>query len=80
LKVKVQKWGNSLALRIPRSFAEEVGLEKETPVNISLKDGKLVIEPIAKPEISLEQLLAQITKENLHGEFHTGSAVGNETW
>ena len=80
MKTRVQKWGNSLALRIPKSFAIEIGLQRETSVEVSLADGKLVITPIAKPKPSLKQLLAKVTKENLHHEVDTGSAVGNETW
>jgi antitoxin MazE len=80
MKTRVQKWGNSLALRIPKSFATEIGLERETSVEVSLADGKLVITPVAKPKLTLKQLLAKITKENLHHEIDTGSAVGNETW
>ena len=80
MKTRVQKWGNSLALRIPKSFANGVGLQRETSVEVSLADGKLVITPVAKPESTLKQLLAKITKDNLHHEVDTGSAVGNETW
>ena len=80
MKTRVQKWGNSLALRIPKSFAIEAGLQKETAIEISLADGKLVITPIAKPKLTLKQLLAKVTKENLHHEVDTGSAAGNETW
>ena len=80
MKTRVQKWGNSLALRIPKSFANEVGLQRETSVEVSMADGKLVITPVAKPESTLKQLLAKITKDNLHHEVDTGSAVGNETW
>ncbi|HLC23310.1 MAG TPA: AbrB/MazE/SpoVT family DNA-binding domain-containing protein, partial [Dehalococcoidia bacterium] len=72
MKTRVQKWGNSLALRIPKSFAAEVGLQRETSVELSLADGKLVITPIAKPRPSLKQLLAKVTKENLHHEVDTG--------
>ncbi|MBF8265476.1 MAG: transcriptional regulator/antitoxin, MazE [Dehalococcoidia bacterium] len=80
MKTRVKKWGNSLALRIPKSFADEVGLQKETPVEVSLADGKLVITPLAEPKLNLGQLLAKVTKENLHHEVDTGSATGNETW
>jgi antitoxin MazE len=80
MKTRVQKWGNSLALRIPKSFADEVGLQKETSVEISLADGKLVIAPVARPKPTLKQLLAKITKDNLHHEFDTGPAVGKEIW
>ncbi len=80
MKTRVQKWGNSLALRIPKSLADEVGLQKETPVEISLADGKLIITPVTRPKPSLRQLLAKVTKENLHHEVDTGPAAGNETW
>jgi antitoxin MazE len=80
MRTRVQKWGNSLALRIPKSFADEVGLRKETSVEVSLSEGKLVITPIAKPELNLNQLLAKITRDNLHHEVDTGPAVGNEIW
>lgn len=80
MKTRVQKWGNSLALRIPKSFASEVGLQKETPVEVSLADGKLVITPLSQPKPTLKQLLAKITKDNLHSEIETGPAVGNEAW
>lgn len=80
MKTRVQKWGNSLALRIPKSFANEVGLQRETSVEVSLANGKLVITPVAKPKPTLKHLLAKVSKENLHHEVDTGSAVGNETW
>jgi len=80
MRTRVQKWGNSLALRIPKSFATEVGLQRETSVEISLANGKLVITPVAKPKPTLKQLLAKVTKQNLHREVNTGSAIGDETW
>ena len=80
MKTRVQKWGNSLALRIPKSFAEEVGLLNDSPVEVSLTNGKLVVVPIEKPSLSLKKLLAQITEENIHHEIDSGPAVGIETW
>ena len=80
MRTVVQKWGNSLALRIPKSFAIEVGLQRETSVEISMAKGKLVITPIAKPKLSLKKLLAKVTKENIHHEIDTGPAMGDETW
>ena len=80
MRTRIQKWGNSLALRIPKSFATEVGLQRETSVEVSLVGGKLVITPVAKPKLTLKQLLAKITKENLHHEVDTGPAIGKETW
>ena len=80
MRTRVQKWGNSLALRIPKSFATEVGIQRETSVEVSLADGKLIITPVTKPKLTLKQLLAKVTKENLHNEVDTSPAMGNETW
>ena len=80
MRTRVQKWGNSLALRIPKAFAAEVGLQRETSVEVSMVDGKLVITPVTKPKLTLKQLLAKVTKENLHHEVDTSPAIGNETW
>ncbi len=80
MKTKVQKWGNSLALRIPKSFAGDAGLQKETAIDISLADGKLVITPIVKPKPTLKQLLNGINKRNIHHEVDSGQATGNEAW
>jgi len=80
MKTRVQKWGNSLALRIPKSFATEVGLQTDSSVEVSLVKGKLVIAPIVKRKLTLRALLAQVTDNNLHREVDTGSAIGNEAW
>jgi antitoxin MazE len=80
MRTRIQKWGNSLALRIPKSFAAEAGLQKETSVEISLVNKKLVIATIAKPKSTLKQLMAKVTEDNLHREINTGTPVGNEAW
>jgi antitoxin MazE len=80
MKTRVQKWGNSLALRIPKSFATEVGLDPNSSVEMSLRGGKLIVVPADKPKFTLKQLLARVTEENLHDEVDTGSAVGGEAW
>jgi len=80
MKTRIQKWGNSLALRIPKSFANEVGLEQDSPVEVSLEDGKLVIMAAPKSKLTLRRLLAQVTKDNRHAEFDTGPAIGSEVW
>ncbi len=80
MKTRIQKWGNSLALRIPKSFANEVGLEQDSPVEVSLEDGKLVIMAAPKSKLTLRRLLAQVTKDNRHAEFDTGPATGSEVW
>jgi antitoxin MazE len=80
MKTKVQKWGNSLAVRIPKPFAEEIGLEPNTPVEVSVEEGKLVVSRSQPSSMSLEHLVEGITPDNLHREVDTGTAVGNEAW
>lgn len=80
MKTRVQKWGNSLALRIPKSFATEAGLHANAAVELSLRGSTLVVRPITPQPLTLEQLLHGITDENLPGEWDTGPAVGKEVW
>lgn len=80
MKTRIQRWGNSLALRIPKSFAAEAGLQKETSIELSVSDGKLIITPLAEPGFTLTQMLSKINEDNLHRETDTGKAVGNEVW
>ena len=77
---KVQKWGNSLALRIPKAFAVDARLENDSFVEISIDKGKIVITPVLAPSWTLDELLAGITKDNIHSEIDMGFAVGNEVW
>jgi antitoxin MazE len=80
MKTRIRKWGNSLALRIPKAFAIQTGLAEESVVNLELVDGQLVIRPPARTPPTLEELLRKVTPENIHGEWLTGPAVGNEAW
>lgn len=80
MQSKVQRWGNSLAVRIPKAFAGELGLGEDSPVELSMSHGDLVVSPIAPRTFTLEQLLAGITDENIHEEVTTGPALGNEAW
>ena len=80
MKTRVQKWGNSLALRIPKPFAMEVGLDRDSTVEMSMVDGKLVIEPVVESALTLEHLLANLTEDNIHTEVEIGPAVGREAW
>ena len=77
---KVQKWGNSLALRIPKAFAVEAMLQNNSLVEISISEKQIIITPIPTPSWTLDELLAGITNTNCHNEINTGSAVGNEIW
>ena len=81
MKSKIQKWGNSLAVRIPKSFAAQTEIEQNSIIDLSVEDGKIIVEPERKkPKYTLEELLDGITEENLHGEIDFGKPVGKELW
>jgi antitoxin MazE len=80
MRTRIQKWGNSLALRIPRPFAEESKLHEDSAVDVTVRNGKLVVVAVLEPSFTLKDLVSQITSENRHTEVGTGGAVGNEVW
>ncbi len=80
MRSRIQKWGNSMALRIPKPFAREASLKPNAIVNISLEEGKIIISAAVKPKMKLGQLLAGVTPRNLHREVGTGNARGIEVW
>ncbi len=80
MRTKIQRWGHSLALRIPKPFAIEAKLGERTEVDLTVTNGKLVVSPTTKPALSLEDLLAGVTKRNLHEEIEAGTPVGREAW
>ncbi|MCC6300590.1 MAG: AbrB/MazE/SpoVT family DNA-binding domain-containing protein [Anaerolineales bacterium] len=77
---KVQRWGNSLALRIPKAFALDAQLENDSMVEISVVDGQIIVKPVSAPSWTLEELLRGINKRNIHSEIDTGDPAGNEVW
>lgn len=79
MKTKVQRWGNSMGVRIPKVFAQEAKLQDGDMVDVRLKKGHLVIVP-ARLEHTLNSLLSGITLENIHGEVATGRKRGREIW
>lgn len=80
MKTKVQRWGNSLAIRIPKTFSVEVGLEEGATVDLLLVEEGLLIAPTTERAYSLEDLLAGVTEANRHIEIDTGPAQGVEAW
>jgi len=75
---EVKKWGNSLAFRIPKDIARTLGIQDNTKVELQVLDGKLILKP--QKELLLEEMVSQITSENLHEEIDSGESVGNEAW
>jgi antitoxin MazE len=80
VRTRVQKWGNSLAVRIPKIFAEEVGLADDSSVEMRLVKGGLLVEPTPEWGSSLSEMLEDVTEDNLHGEVDWGDPVGGEVW
>jgi antitoxin MazE len=78
LQTRIQKWGNSLGVRIPRSLADEVGVGPGSEVSLSVLEGELIVKPAFPARFKLEDLLAGITPENLHSAVDTGEPVGVE--
>jgi antitoxin MazE len=80
MRAKIQKWGNSLALRIPKGVADLVGLTDGREVELVVEDSRLIVKTTRQHKYTLEELLAQSTEENRHEEVDWGPPVGNEVW
>ena len=80
MQTQIKKWGNSLALRIPKSFALNANLRQDELVDLTIDEERIVITPIGQKEYSLAELLDRVNESNLHGEFDTGAPVGKEIW
>jgi antitoxin MazE len=78
VKAVVSKWGNSLAVRIPRAIAGELGLRDGTAIEVKNDNGRVVLERSNRP--SLKKLLSGITVENRHESVEFGSRKGREIW
>jgi antitoxin MazE len=75
---KIQKWGNSLAVRIPKTIAEDTHLSYGNSVDLAVSEGRIIIAPSKKQRFKLNDLLRGITPENKHEEIECGNAVGRE--
>ncbi len=76
---QISKWGNSLGLRLPKSVAREAELDEGDTVDVSVRNGAIVIQP-SRRRYSLQQLVAKITPRNRHDEVDWGAPAGRETW
>ncbi len=79
---EIKKWGNSLALRIPKDLAQTLELHEGTQLTLELTEHGLLLKPAPKRRSTknLETLLQGITPEKIHSEIDWGQAVGNEVW
>lgn len=80
METRVTKCGNGLALHIPKPLANQLGLEVNSLVRMLLRGDALVIKSVPPPRLKLDDLMDQVTAQNLHGEVDNGPAVGREAW
>jgi len=78
MTVSIKKWGNSLALRIPKDIAQTLHIENDSVLELHIADGAMVVKPLQ--HTLLENLVSKIDAENIHTEVDTGESVGNEEW
>ncbi len=78
MKTTAQKWGNSLAIRVPKRVAEEAGLREKDAVEIEVRKGTLVVRPHLRRVYRLEDLLKRITSRNVHEGIEVSGPVGRE--
>jgi antitoxin MazE len=79
MTIVINKWGNSLGVRIPQPVANKLGFTAGTVVTMEVVDNKIVISPVRK-KYQLDELLAGITPESIEGEYDWGEPVGKEVW
>lgn len=80
MRVNIQKWGNSLAIRIPKSFAEQISIKSGSPVDLSIDGDRLIIKPIVEEKYELKSLISEIRESNLHKEYLGDDPKGKELW
>lgn len=80
MRTRVQKWGNSLGVRIPKSFADEIGIEPNSSIQMMIDEGAILIVPERDASWTLEALLAGVTDDNKPSEWDTGAPEGSEPW
>ena len=80
MRAQIQKWGNSLALRIPKAFVHETNLRKGSVVDIGIEENCIIVKPLTGKKFSLGSLLAGVNKSNTHQEEDFGEREGLEVW
>jgi antitoxin MazE len=80
MKLTVRKWGNSLAIRIPKEIAALSSIHMDSSVEVEVADRMLILRPVEERALILSEMLEKITPQNLHEEVQTGEPRGNERW
>ena len=85
MPTKIQKWGNSLAMRLPKEITDKLNLREGSEIKIVHKSKNIVIRPVRigrkKEKLpTLNELASKITKNNKHPLIDWVSPVGKEIW
>lgn len=80
MKITAQKWGNSLAIRVPKSVAVQVGLKAKDDLEIEVQAGTVVLTPHLRRVYRLDDLVKRITSRNVHDAIDFGDPKGREAW
>ncbi len=80
MQIKVQKWGNSLAVRIPKALAAQAAVIENSLLEVSVEKRTIALKPARKRPLRLRDLVNRITKENMHHEYDWGKPLGQEIW
>ncbi len=78
IELQIGKWGNSLGIRLPKFISKVLNLHSKDRMNCSLKDGRLILEPVRKPQYNLDDLLAEVDETS--EEISWGKPKGKEIW
>jgi len=80
MKTAIKKWGNSYAIRLPKSIVEEMGVGLDTELDITSKNRTIVLTAAETPRYTFEEMMASITDETMPEPFDWGPSVGKEIW
>lgn len=77
MRTNLTKWGNSMAVRVPKTYIDQLGIGQEGEVEITLEKDRIILK---KPQYKLAELLKRVKTKNIHPETYTGDSKGNEIW
>jgi antitoxin MazE len=80
MEATIKKWGNSLGIRIPKSFSAQAKISDGSKIEINMEGNKITIVPIQKKTYELDELLSMVSEENVHYEIESDGPIGNEVW
>jgi antitoxin MazE len=80
MKTTIQRWGNSLAVRIPKALAQEIAFDEGDEVDLRVNEDRILVERSRPMHYRLSDLMAGVTRVNRHDAVDLGGPVGREGW